>query len=307
MRIPYPCSIKANHVIIFCSCLFLVEIFQGTSLEFAALVCGSVIALAAAFNRTGGLLYPSGAYIFFFGLLAMLFGLLTKAFLGEAADSNLIVPELTMQLYFGASCGIYVAAYLAQLFRTRKALLYNLPRQQHYSLAIWSALFFGLFATALSMLPHSNGSFTSALSQLNRFLPFCILLGVSQRIYTSGGRELFSVPVVVAFSALLVQGLIGFSKEGIFTPFFCVLLAAAARRYNFSRPRIIVGAAVLFLVIAYLVPYSQIGRRFRTDGVGIRESLSVAATQVSRMSELRKSFPNPNNPTSRIRMQKMVF
>ncbi len=126
------------------------------------------------------------------------------------------------------------------------------------------------------VLPGGNGSVVSALNQVNRFFPLAAILGVINTIRRSGGTRSTNLPVLLAVGFMFSIGAIGFSKEGMFAPFACWILAAASQRYWLSRRQIVVIIIGIILVFRYLVPYSQYGRNLRQQGVGIDLSLSVS-------------------------------
>jgi hypothetical protein len=75
---------------------------------------------------------------------------------------------------------------------------------------------------------------------------------------------------------MFIMGLLSFSKEAMFTPFVCWLLAASSQRFRVSRPQIAYIAFVTFFVFYYLVPYSQYGRNFRGESaINVDASLSL--------------------------------
>jgi hypothetical protein len=110
----------------------------------------------------------------------------------------------------------------------------------------------------------------SAINQVNRFFPMAIILGVIHAIRRSGGTRSISLPVLLAAGFSLSIGILGFSKEGMLTPFLCWLVAAASQRYKVSRTQIFGSVLAAIFTFQYLVPYAQFGRSYRSadDNVG---------------------------------------
>ena len=68
-----------------------------------------------------------------------------------------------------------------------------------------------------------------------------------------------------AMGFLFFQGLIGFSKEGMFLGPAVWLLCAIAYGYNFRKSQLLIFASMAFFASYYLVPYSQYVRVFASE------------------------------------------
>ncbi len=292
MYLPFPERIPLAYVCIFSLILCAVQLIEGTAPLFSILCFLFINIAGVAFNLAGGLTRPSGAYIFFFSLLAVIVGLVGKAFFGEAADSNLHVPIQTAKAYVGGISGMLAAVFVSKRVVPKRALLANFVTDETMSSATVGFMFIGLFVTFLLLVvPREDGSILSALGQLNHFLEVALLVGVFDTIRRSGGIRLVNLPVLISGCALFSVGLLGFTKEGMFTPLVCLILAAAARRYRFSPAQIAVLIVVSFISIYYLVPYSQYGRMFRKPNLldNIDDSVSLLTDLDRVRSEFKKS------------------
>jgi hypothetical protein len=143
------------------------------------------------------------------------------------------------------------------------------------------------------VFPYGNGSVLSALSQINRFLPLTIFLGVLNTIRRSKGTRSINIPVLLAVSFMFFDGAINYSKETMFTPFACWFVAASSQRYRLSRPQLVGVAGCIFVIFYYLVPYSQYGRTFKENGynVDIQTSISLMAN----LGDVRKNYLETSN------------
>ena len=110
-------------------------------------------------------------------------------------------------------------------------------------------------------MPLTPGTVLSALSQVNQFLPLGIILGVTYQIKVSGGRRFLGTAVIIAtvFSCI-VFGILNTSKQGLFQPLACLIIAAAALQYRFSVGQVVTLAIGIFFAFYYLVPYIQVGK-----------------------------------------------
>jgi hypothetical protein len=261
VRVPFPVHIPLAGATGFAVLLLAVQLFQGTSFLFALCCFLFIIIATLAFNLAGGFSRPSGAYVFFYSLLAVIFGLVSKAVLGEPADSNLLAPQLTIEVFLGGITAMLAAVYISRKLTRRQGLLQNLIPESKMQNAIAGCMVTGLIVSAIfTFVPKENGSFLSALAQVNRFLPMAMILGVVHEIRKSGGTRSISVPVLISAIVIFASGLIGYSKEGIFTPLLCWFVAAGSQGFKPAFHKVIAGSALVLFMIIFLVPYAQLGR-----------------------------------------------
>jgi hypothetical protein len=247
----------------FAVALFIIQVYQGTSPTFALFSFLFIIAFGITFNLAGGLSRTSGSYIFFFAVLAVILGLVCKAILGEPADSNLNHPVLTMQAYVGTMVAMCIAVAISRKLTLRKALLGKLVTDANMASAAMGCMLTGLtISLTLQLFELQQGSALSALAQVNRFLPMGLILGVIHEIRVSGGKRSINLVALLSGGAIFFQGLVGFSKEGLFTPLACWLIAAGSQGYRLAKYQIVGIFLLLFLMSHYLVPYAQYGRNY---------------------------------------------
>ena len=280
MRIPFPVHIPLSRATVFAVVLFIIEIYQGTSPAFAVFAFLFILASTVTFNLAGGLSRTSGAYVFFFALLAVVLGLVWKAVLGEPADSNLNQPVLTMKVYVGTMVAMGMAVAISRKLTPRRPILGKLVTDANMANAAMGCMLTGLvIGLIFQLFEIQQGSALSALAQVNRFLPMGLILGVIYEIRVSGGKRSVNAAVLLSGTVLFLQGILGFSKEGLFTPLACWLIAAGSQGYRLARYQVIgIVLGVLFM-FHYLVPYAQYGRNYfePTFGGRIRMSASLLA------------------------------
>lgn len=263
MRIPFPVHIPLSQVAGFAAVLFLVQIYQGTSTIFALCSFLFIILSGITFNLAGGFSRPSGSYVFSYAVLAVILGLVWKAILGERADSNLNLPDLTMEIYVATMLALCMAVLISRKLTLRRPILGNLVTDANMLNASVGCTATGVvIAIVLQAIDIQQGSAVSALSQINRFLPLGLILGVIHEVRSSGGKRSMNLPALIAGGALFCQGLLGFSKEGIFTPLACWVVAAGSQGYRISRYQLIVILFGAYYMVHFLVPYAQYGRNY---------------------------------------------
>jgi hypothetical protein len=288
VRLPFPERIPLVHAVIFAIVLCTLQIYQGTAPLFSLCSFLFIIVATIAFNVAGGLTYPSGAYIFFYAILAVILGLTWKAVLGEAADSNLQAPMATIEVYLASISGMLAAVFISKRLTMKRAILADFVTDENMQSATIGCVVTGLVITVLfAVLPMGAGTVLSGLLQLNRFLVMAVFLGVVHAIRRSGGTTSISLPVLIAGGALFTSGVLGFSKEGMLTPFMCWLVAASAHRYKVSLPQIVGGILFIFIVFEYLVPYSQVGRNYAGN---ISSNVDVSISLLTNLGSVRKEY-----------------
>ncbi|HZY64171.1 MAG TPA: hypothetical protein VFE38_16760 [Edaphobacter sp.] len=266
MRLPFPESIPIRYAVVFAGLLSAAQLLQGTPASFSLYSFLFIVIATLAFNVAGGFTRPSGGYVFFYAVLAIILGLFWKAFLGEPADSNLRAPLLTMQASVGGVTGMLFAAYVSRKLTPRRAFLENMIRGKDMRSAALGCMIVGVIMSfVLSVIPYSSGSFLSALAQLDRFLPVAMILAVIYQIRKSGGTSSMNAIVWISGGVIFLSGLFGFSKQGMFTPPLCWLAAAASQRYKVSGYQIAGFILLMGSMAYYLVPYSQYGRSFMAN------------------------------------------
>jgi hypothetical protein len=273
MRLPFPIRIPLSYSCGFAAILCCAQVLEGTAFTFTLLSMAFILIATVAFNVAGGFSRPSGAYIFFYAVLAVILGLTYKAYLGEPADSNLMVPQTTMLVYVGGITGMLAAAFLKQMVLPAKGLLEDMLEKIDLDAAsigcmivgagiyVASALTIGWADTAEERYANNSGTLLSALNQVNQFLPLGIILGVTYMIKSTGGRRFLNTTTALGIIfAIAAFGIIGTSKQGLFQPIACVMIAAGALRYRFSTGQALVFLLGMVFSFYYLVPYVYVGR-----------------------------------------------
>lgn len=288
MRIPLPLKFKSKHIALFTGILFLAQQINGTTMLFSVLTTVYIVLFAIAFNLCGGLAYPSGAWVFFNGMLTAVVGLSYKNLLGESGQSNLQSPETTMGAYCVGMCGVMAAAYVCKRLRKKKAILGTMAGGSAMKLAAIGCLFLGLFLHFFAFLVPP--AIYTALAQLNRFSDMALLLGVFYEVTSSNGARSTNWIVWIAAAEIFGFGIIGFSKEGIFTPAIAWLLPCVVLGYRFSRAQVIGFLLAMTFAFYYLVPFAQLGRGERSGSNSLSQNAEVAIKYLSDLPGTRKAY-----------------
>ncbi len=264
MRITLPEKIPVGKAFLLVCLLILVELMEGTEPAFAILVFCYYMLCILAFNTAGGFTRPSGAWIFYYWTLVAGVGTVYKALLGQAGNTHLQSPVLTMAVYTATAGALLCSAYFTRrLVNTRDGVagLLHVPKLDFNTSALGCVVMvvllnfaFGFFGGGLA------GALLHGLAIVNYFLPLSILLGTIAAVRNSGGRRSTTPLTWAVLTMSTYFGLLSFSKQGMFSPFVCWLLGAAWARFQL-RVRHLLGIAV-FAVVAqgWMVPLANVGR-----------------------------------------------
>lgn len=294
MRLPFPIRVSVQKTFVFAAAIFIAMLVQHTGVTFAALFFAYIMLTVICFNVAGGFSRASGGYIFWFGLLTCILGGIWKVVLGEPADSNLVSPNFTLATYVVSMMVIFGALQISHRFtRNTPGLSAMLGADNlnlgHAALGCFIAHWATVFASAF--LPHGNGSLVNILDQVNVFLNVCILLGTIHTIRISGGRRSVSILTLAASALIFVYGgLIGYSKQGMFTPIVCWAVAAASQRYRLRIWQIVLLIAISAYSVYMLAPLSQVGRAIVPENAGPGDRLMLSVDLLSHPKVLRADY-----------------
>ena len=263
MVISFPTRISVPLTLLFSALLAGVELLEGTDPRYSGLVFCFFTSTTFAFTVAGGFTRPSGAYIFFFALLAVQVGTVYKAILGQPAQTFLQEPLLTMSLYVVSMAGLLLAAFLTRKLVTTTdgiAGVLKIKTVNYTEAALGCVLLYMMLSFGPLLLPELGGQLLHTLQIINVFLPLAILLGTVGAIHDSGGRRSTNLLTLTAMSYSFWLGLIAFSKQGIFTPVVCWIFALAWARFRLRLVHFVFLGAFVYACQIVLIPIAQIGR-----------------------------------------------
>ncbi len=287
MRLPVPERFKPRPAALFILLVFLGQQVTGTDIQFSLLTSAYLTLFVVGFNIGGGLLYPSGAFIFFNGVLTAILGLCFKILLGVPGEKFLLNGNKTMLCYCAGMLSMVVAIGVSTRLRTRTGLLANIAAGPTMKRAAVGCLFFGIFLQVLTATS-SEGSLGSAFRQINHFVPVAILLATTYEIKRSDGKKSVNWIVLTAIAFLFSLGLLSFGKENMFLGVVTWMVAAVSLRYDFGFKQIAALVLAGTFLVYYMVPYSQYVRTFSTESRS--ENFATALHYLSDLSETRALF-----------------
>lgn len=283
MRIQLPTRIPLSKALLFTGVLVLVELLEGTWPLYALLVFCYFMFSVMAFNVAGGFTRPSGAYIFFYSTLAGGVGTVYKALLGQAAQTHLEAPLITIAVYAATTVTLLLAAFVARKIATSRegiAGVLHVPRLNLNTAALGCVVMVVLIDNAYAIFPGGAGSILHAITMVNYFLPLGILLGTIAAVRNSGGRHSVSLLTLSAMVYAMALAMASFSKQAMFTPFVCWFLGAAWAGFQLRQRHILAILVFAFVAQEFLVPLANVGREEITD-----ESASTRFALVERYVE----------------------
>lgn len=298
MRLPFPERIPLPPVFFAATLLAALQQVQGTSIIFTIFCYLFIVISTLAFNAAGGFTRTTGSYVFFYSTLGALIGIVYKAYLGEPADSNLRSPNLTMAVFTGGITAMYLAVMVSRRIARKKPFLQAVLKDKDMKNAAIGCFAFGLAIYLLVIfVPHGSGSFLSAINQLNYFLPMAAIIATLHIIKKSGGRRSVDLLVILSVACGVFTGLIGFSKQGMFSPIFSWLVAAASLRKSFRPYQYAIGIFAMFLMGRYLVPYSQYGRDQVPEDETFSAHIALTGSLLMNLGQVRQYYLEDIEPS----------
>jgi hypothetical protein len=289
MIIPIPRRFPPRGLLIFVTVIFVAQQLAGTDLIFSLLTSIYLWLWATGVNIAGGIEYPSGAFILFNGFFTGVLGLTIKAALFQAGDRNLLSPRTTMVCYCMGMLGMVLAATLSRGLRPHQPLLRSFDNLEQMKQAYIACFIIGIILAFTSgNQATQGGSLITAVRQINRFPLMAILLGTVYEVRRSNGKRSLNWITLAGLIFYFAFGLLYFSKEGMLIGPAAWFLAAWLSGYSFSKTQLIGGALASFLVVYYLVPYSQYVRMFTTASKA--ENLVIALTYLEDLPETRRLY-----------------
>lgn len=263
MILPFPIRIPVFRALLFTCLLVIVQLTEGTDPRYSFLVFCFFMMSVFAFNVAGGFSRPSGAYIFFYSLLVVVIGTVGKAVLGEAAQTHLVNPLLLMLTYLGSITGMFVAAFMSRRIATTTdgiAGVLHIKELNYSDASLGCVILFLFLYFGGPILPGGGGQILHSLQVINPFLPLSILLGTVAAVRESNGWRSTNTLNLVVMGYTFYLGMITFTKQGMFTPITCWIIALAWTRFRLRPVHLafIGGFAVLGGMV--LGPMSQVGR-----------------------------------------------
>lgn len=260
-KVALPTHIPMRYVFSVVGVLFALQLAEGTQIYTSLAYCAFVVVIADAFNTCGGLVYPSGGYIFFTGFLSLILGGLVKTAFGESLDSNLLNAQKSILVYLVGACSLWVAAKINVRIRRKKPLLLPLQIHDHFEQAVIGAAVFGQFGGFLFPF-----AYRSTFNQVNNFLPLAVMLAVYGTTRKTGGRRSFSIQALFLWTWFtLFWGIFAFSKQGMFTASVAWALGALVAGYWLTMKRLIFIIVFAVTLSTFLTPISQLGRNYKED------------------------------------------
>jgi hypothetical protein len=292
VRIPFPERVPLNRVAIFAGALFAIQMYQGTAFYFSAGCVAFILIAAFAFNAAGGLTRSSGAYVFFYSTLVVIVGICYKAYLGEPADSNLLVPQTDILAYVGSIIAMLAAVLLSRRLARKSGLMQNLLKESGMYRASVGCIVFGVFGVFfIALLGEEGAKIGTAFNQINQLIPLGIIIGVMYQIRHTHGARSINLPTAFAIVyVFIVYGLFGFSKAGLLLPLACWVLPACALRYRLTSLQVGSCMFALFIIFHYLTPYADYGRNFRGEAHTFSEQVALSARLLEHPDQTRQKY-----------------
>jgi hypothetical protein len=252
VRLSLPTRISLPKTFVFASLFFCVQRFQHTEFFFSLLYFTFLILTVIAFNFAEGFTRLTGAYVFWYSTLIVIFGVTWKAVVGEPADSNLYTPLLDMSLYTASMMMLLLVTILNKKMDFRSLGIGGgfSGSNLNYTSAGLGCLIVGFGILYADLLfGQAPGGIVSALVQVNVFPPLGVILTTIGAIKDSGGRRSTNAISIIALSYFSFMGLVSFSKQAMLTPMICWVVGIFYSRLKVRFVHIV--AFILIVVVSF--------------------------------------------------------
>jgi hypothetical protein len=291
MRIAIPTRFKTKYVILFIALVFAGQEIEGTNIVFALLTAAYNALWATAFNVTGGLDFPSGAFIFANGLFSVVMGLSAKELLFEPGERNLMAPNKTMLCYCVGMFMMLGVCFLVKILRPARPLISGPESLQEMKYASIACLAVALAQAAVSGFSvNPDGSLLSAIRQISGFSDMSILLATTYEIRRTNGRRSVNWVTRAMIGYGIFYGLVYFGKASMINGTLAWAVAASIQGYNFKKGTLAGLLAASFFMVYYLTPYSQYVRDLGSSTRSLRENIPIAIEYLSDLNRTRSLY-----------------
>ncbi len=211
-----PTRVPLAKAFLFAAVFFCVQQFEHTNFLFSVLYFAFLMLTVVAFNLAEGFTRLSGAYIFWYSMLIVIFGVTWKAVLGEPADSNLFSPVLDMSIYTASMFMLLLVTLLNRKFDLRSGGL-------------------------------GGGFSTAELNYTGAGLGCLIIWYAIMQADNFFGQAPGSLVSALAYFGYVA--LLSFSKQAMLTPMVCWIVGAVYARIKVRLAHVV--AAVVLAVVAF--------------------------------------------------------
>lgn len=278
MRLSLPTRVPLAKAFVFAAVFFCVQQLEHTNFYFSLFYFAFLILSVIAFNIAEGFTRLTGAYIFWYSTLIVIFGVTWKAVVGEPADSNLFSPILDISLYTGSMVMLLLVTLLNKKMDFRSIGIGGgfTKSELNYTSAGLGCLvvWFGIYYADV-LFGQAPGSIVSALVQVNFFGPLGIILATIGAIKDSGGRRSTNAVSIVALIFFGYLGLTSFSKQQMLTPMVCWVVGAVYSRLKVRFIHVVAVVCMIIVSFAFVSPLSA--SRDLAEGLDTTQRLQLVA------------------------------
>ena len=182
-----------------------------------------------------------------------------------------------------------LAAYLTRQIATTPegiAGLLHIRTFNYFESALGCLMVFLTLDVLGTVLPGGGGQLVHSFTVVDPFLPLSMLLATIAAVRDSGGRRSTGALSWFVLGLGFYLGMLGFSKQGMFTPFTCWAIGVAWTRFQLRFVHFVLISIFTLFAGTVLVPLAGVGRDEVVAGT-VEERLGIVENHLTNITELR--------------------
>jgi hypothetical protein len=267
--------------------LVIGELLTGTSIYFVSIMALTMLCIGVTFNVLGGLSSIGGIGFASFALNTIVISQFAKVILGEAADKNIEVPQLTILVYMVFCFCVMLGTFVFGRIRLKLPKALEMVTEAQTSKMYVISLLLGTLAYLIMALYEASSAGEQAASKdiylgLGSLLYFAVILGVESRIRSTDGLHSFGIKAFIPCSIIWLSGLIGTSRAGMVAPALAYALTCYVNGFRFRRKHYLAALVGIVALVSVVSPFELYARQFR-EGLSFKEEVQMVFNQLTEM------------------------
>lgn len=242
--------------------LLSVQLLVGTKPLFALMVFAGLIVSYATVMILGGWRSLSGFCLAMLCLKFLVISQLAKAAFGEAGDSNLDAPFVTIEAFLTGLIALMFAAIVCRLVPRGRPVMTAEWHEESLRFSALVSMSLGLTSFLVIALAGGIriGGVFGVLKQFLFFQELAVAFGTAWTIQRSRGKRLFSWLNGLPFAVQFGMGFVNAGRLEMLEPVILVVLTAVAYRFHFRLAHFAVALVFGLIGYSFVIPFGALAR-----------------------------------------------